>query len=212
MQLVASNLRILRGGRLVIEDLSFALGSGEALVLSGPNGSGKSTLLRCLAGLVPRDAGSMSLDPPSDEAGIGEQCHLIAHKDAVKSALTVSENARFWASYLGGGEASVHPALERFALDSLSDVPAAYLSAGQRRRLGLTRLLLAKRPLWLLDEPTVSLDAASAASLGDLIRDHLADGGLVVVATHIPLELGDSRVRQLRLGPAAMTATEDRAP
>lgn len=212
MQLVASNLRISRGGRLVIEDLTFAVGGGEALVLTGPNGSGKSTLLRCLAGLIAPDSGTLSLAPDPGETGIGEQCHLIAHKDAVKAALTVIENARFWANYLGGGETSIRSALERFALDGLADVPAAYLSAGQRRRLGLTRLLLAQRPIWLLDEPTVSLDSASANSLDGLIRDHLSGGGLAVIATHIPLALQGGEIRQLRLGTPAITAAEDATP
>lgn len=200
MELVASHLSVARGGRLVIEDLSLTVAGGEALTLTGPNGSGKTTLLKALGGLIAPEAGSVTMSGGSEELTPGEQSHLFAHRDAVKSAMTVGENAHFWASYLGGGAARVGAALERLGLDTLSDVPAAYLSAGQRRRLGLARLLLADRPIWLLDEPSVSLDAASVETLVGMVAEHLAGGGLVIAATHIPLGIGaGGGARELRL-------------
>lgn len=205
MKLVATNLSIVRGGRIVVGGLSLSLGAGQALVLTGPNGSGKTTLLRTIAGLMAPEAGEVVLEGGDQELSVGEQCHLIAHKDAVKSALTVQENVRFWARYLGGGEGAVEPALALLGLDALAEVPAGYLSAGQRRRLGLTRLLLAARPVWLLDEPTVSLDSASVAALSQIVRGHLASGGLVVAATHVPLGFGDAAA-ELRLGADAGVA------
>jgi heme exporter protein A len=140
--------------------------------------------------------------PAPEPAEIGELCHYVGHRDGVKGSLTVAENARFWAEFLGGstdGDRAAD-ALDRVGLAALAGVPAAYLSAGQKRRLGLARLLLARRPLWLLDEPTVSLDKASVAMLAELIREHLTSGGLALVATHIPL--GIDGARELRLGPS----------
>lgn len=206
MQLFASNLMISRGGRVVIDGLSLEVSRGQALVLTGPNGSGKTTLLRTLAGLIAPEAGRVALEGGDGELSVGEQCHLIAHKDAVKPALTVEENARFWARYLGGGEGRVAGALERLGLDALADVPAGYLSAGQRRRLGLARLMLAERPVWLLDEPTVSLDTASVEGLSRIVREHLAGGGLVVAATHVPLGFEEAATTMLRLGPTGGVA------
>lgn len=207
MELVASNLAVARGGRLVIEDLSLGVAGGEALILTGPNGVGKTTLLRALAGLIAPERGAIVLDGGDDELSAGEQSHLVSHRDAVKSALTVAENSKFWARYLGGGEARVGPALERLGLDGLADVPAGYLSAGQRRRLGLARLMLAARPVWLLDEPSVSLDARSVDALMGIVREHLAGGGIVVAATHVPLDLGaGGAVKDLRLGRADAAA------
>jgi heme exporter protein A len=213
MQLIAEGLRLYRGTRLILRDLSFAVSAGEALVLTGPNGAGKTTLIRAIAGFLPLAAGTIRLEGTSPDADIAEHCHFIGHRDAVKSSLTVEENATFFARYLGTaalsparpGEA-VHAALEHLGLAALAEAPAAWLSAGQRRRLGLTRLLLARRPVWLLDEPTVSLDAAAVATLADIIAAHRATGGIVVAATHIPLGLAGARELQLT-GPAG---AEDR--
>lgn len=199
MQLLCEGLTLERGGRLVLQDLSFQVGAGEALLLTGPNGAGKTTLLRAVAGYLAPVAGSIRLEGGAAEREIAEQCHYIGHRDGVKGGLSVAENASFWARYLGGGE-DVLPALERLGIDRLAAIPAAYLSAGQRRRLGLVRLLLAERGLWLLDEPTVSLDAAGVQALADLVRTHLAAGGLVVAATHVAL--GFEAARELRLAPA----------
>jgi heme exporter protein A len=212
MELVASNLCIARGGRVVIDELSFKVPSGAALMLTGPNGAGKTTLLRAIAGLIQPERGRIELMGGSADQSIGECCHLIAHRDAVKSNMTVIENARFWGRYLGGGDRNVVPALERLGLDALASVPAGYLSAGQRRRVGLARLLLADRPLWLLDEPTVSLDTASIDAVQAIVRGHLAQGGLVVVATHVPLKIAsEGSVTELRLGGAEARAKEQLA-
>ncbi len=198
MQLIAENLVLSRGGRVIVDGLSFRLGAGQALVLTGANGSGKTTLLRALAGFLKPAAGTVSLDADDDEREPAELVHFIGHLDGIKTHLTVEENLAFWAAYLGGGD--VAAALKAFALVGLADIPAGYLSAGQKRRLALARLAGAKRPVWLLDEPTVSLDTASVGLLVAAIDAHVADGGLAVIATHVPLGL--AHAGEIRLGPA----------
>lgn len=205
MRLVADNLALSRGDRRLIDGLSFAVGVGEALVLTGPNGVGKTTLLRALAGLIAPDRGTIRLDGAPDDTPVGELAHYVGHANGVKPGLTVRENAHFWACFLGGDVATVESVLERVHLDDIAEVPAGYLSAGQKRRLGLARLLLAPRSLWLLDEPTVSLDATSQALLARLMQAHLDGGGLLVAATHTPLHL--AKVRSLELAVAAAAAT-----
>ena len=201
MQLVAENLVLSRGGRTVIDGLSFRLGEGEALVLTGPNGSGKTTLLRALAGFLRPAAGAIFIANAPEEREISELCHFVGHLDGIKTHLTVAENLAFWAAYLGGGnDRCLAAALERFGLAALADIPAAYLSAGQKRRLALARLAAAQRPLWLLDEPTVSLDAAAVAMLIDAVKAHVKGGGLAVVATHVALPLESAE--EIRLGRA----------
>ncbi|AXK82596.1 heme ABC exporter ATP-binding protein CcmA [Pseudolabrys taiwanensis] len=200
MQLRAENLACSRGGRTVFTGLSFALGGGEALLVTGRNGAGKSSLLRMIAGLVRIADGRLSLDGGADDASIAEQTHYLGHHDALKPSLSVAENLSFWTTFLGGGHGGVGPALEAVGLAPLAGLPAAYLSAGQRRRLSIARLLAAKRPIWLLDEPTSALDTASQTRLAELMQDHLAGGGLIVAATHGPIGLRDPR--EMRLGPA----------
>jgi heme exporter protein A len=198
MRLVADNLTLARGSRRLIEGLSFALDAGEALVLTGPNGVGKTTLLRAIAGFIPPEAGTIRLEgAPYGDAAIGEQAHYVGHANGVKPGLTVRENARFWMQFLGGKRDAVERALESLHLDDLAEVPAGYLSAGQKRRLGLARLLLAERPLWLLDEPTAALDVASQALLAGLMQRHLDGGGALVAATHGPLGLTGARILEL---------------
>lgn len=215
MNLLAESLVIHRGGRPVVSGLSFRLGAGEAMVLTGPNGAGKTTLIRALAGFLPVTAGTIRLEGGAEDDAIAEQCHFVGHRDGIKSAFTVRENAQFFAEWLrlagaapppAGATASLGEALARLGLDVLAHVPAGYLSAGQRRRLGLARLLLSWRPVWLLDEPTVSLDTAAVAGLAAIIREHLSRGGMAIAATHIPLGLDVAR--ELRLG-AASTAGID---
>ncbi len=200
MRLVVENLAVRRGSREVFSGLSLALAPGEGLLLTGPNGAGKTTLIRAIAGLLRPDSGSVRLDGLEDDAEVGPNCHLVGHQNGIKASMTVGENLRFWARYLGGG-ADVEPALKRLGLASIEDLPAGYLSAGQKRRLGLARLLVAKRPLWLLDEPTVSLDTVSTAILAAIVAEHVAEGGMAIAATHIPL--GIAAMRELKLGVAA---------
>lgn len=199
MRLEAHDLTCVRGGRTVFEGLTLLAETGKGVQLSGPNGAGKSSLLRMLAGYIRPAAGSIVLEGGAPDTPVGEQCHFVGHLNGVKKALTVAENLHFWAGYLGGGD--VDRALTTFALDALARFPAGLLSAGQARRLGLARLALVHRPVWLLDEPSVSLDAASRKILAGLIRDHLKEGGIVVAATHAPLGL--KFARELKLGRKA---------
>jgi heme exporter protein A len=206
VQLVAEKLVLQRGGRTVVDGLSFRLDSGEALLLTGPNGSGKTTLLRALAGFLSPASGTILLVDAPAERERGELSHFVGHFDGLKSHLTVAENLAFWAAYLddeGGGaqRERLEAALDRFDLAALADIPAGYLSAGQKRRLALARLGVAERPLWLLDEPTVSLDAASVALLVKAVAGHIAGGGLAAIATHVPMAL--ERACEIRLGAAA---------
>jgi heme exporter protein A len=198
MQLSATNLACRRGGREVFTAISFTLASGEMLVVTGRNGAGKSSLLRTIAGLLRLAGGSLALDGGDPELTIAEQAHYLGHQDALKPALSVSENLRFWSRFFGGKDAGSVPALEAVGLDALADLPAAYLSAGQRRRLSVARLLAVKRPIWLLDEPMSTLDAAAQEHLAGFMRAHLTEGGLVLAATHGAL--GIDAAQQLRLG------------
>jgi heme exporter protein A len=198
MRLAASDLACVRGGRQVFRGLGFAVGAGEALAVTGPNGAGKSSLLRLIAGLVRPDRGRIELTGGDSELTIGEQAHYLGHQDALKPALSVHENLAFWADFLGGLGTKGGAALAALGLDRLAHLPAIYLSAGQRRRLSLARLLAVERPIWLLDEPTSALDAAAQAMLADLMRAHLAGGGMILAATHGPIGLAG--VKELRLG------------
>jgi len=198
MRLVASELACIRGGRQVFSGIGFALGEGEALVITGPNGAGKSSLLRLLAGLLRPLAGTLALEGGEPELTVAEQAHYLGHQDALKPALTVTENLDFWLRFLGGQAADVTTALAEVGLASIAALPAAYLSAGQRRRLSIARLIAVKRPLWLLDEPTSALDIAAQAMLAALMRAHLSGGGLIVAAVHGPIGLDQSA--ELSLG------------
>ena len=200
MLLRADALTCQRGGRIVFADLSFSVVAGEAVQVVGPNGAGKSSLLRLIAGLVPVAAGTLVLEGGDGEAAIGEQVHYCGHQDAFKQALTVAENLAFWTEFLGGGGIGPADALDRLGLGHLAGLPAAYLSARQRRRLALARLLTVSRPLWLLDEPTAALDAASQAVLAGIMAGHLAAGGMLMAATHGPLGIP---ARELVIGGAA---------
>jgi heme exporter protein A len=199
LALTARELACVRGGRQVFRDLSFSLGAGEALTVSGPNGAGKSSLLRLIAGLLRPAAGLIRLDGGEPELTLGEHVHYLGHLDALKPSLSVSENLAFWIGLLGGGSAAAAlAALGAVGLDRLEALPALYLSAGQRRRLSLARLIAVERPIWLLDEPASALDAAGQAMLGDFMSRHLAAGGLILAAAHGPS--GIEGARELRLG------------
>jgi heme exporter protein A len=186
--LAALDVSCLRGGRTVFEGLSFRLAPGEALLVSGPNGAGKTSLLRQIAGLLPLAAGDLRLEGSGPDAVLPELCHYVGHANAVKTSLSVAENLAFWARFLGTNGASLAPALDAFGLSPLADLPAGLLSAGQKRKLALSRLFTAKRPIWLLDEPQTSLDAASLKLLDAAIKTHLDTGGIAIVASHVALK------------------------
>ena len=198
MRLAGTDLACVRGGRQVFRGLSFTLGAGEALLVTGPNGAGKSSLLRLVAGLVRPDSGRLEVEGGDPELTIGEHVHYLGHQDALKSSLTVRENLAFWAHFLGGETAKGEAALGAVGLDGLARLPASYLSAGQRRRLSLARLIAVERPIWLLDEPTTALDTLGQAMLAELMRVHLASSGLILAAAHGPIGLDASK--ELRLG------------
>jgi len=185
--LAALKLSCQRGGRTIFRDLSFQLAPGEALLVSGPNGAGKTSLLRQIAGLLPLAGGELRLEGAGPDAALPELCHYVGHANAVKASLSVGENLAFWADYLEDGR-NLKSALASFGLTELADLPAGLLSAGQKRRLALSRLFAAPRPIWLLDEPQSSLDAASVKLLDVAIKDHLAAGGIALVASHTPLK------------------------
>ncbi|MBW4090297.1 MAG: heme ABC exporter ATP-binding protein CcmA [Proteobacteria bacterium] len=196
--LQTENVAAFRGERLVLRDITLRVPAGGALMLVGPNGSGKSTLLRLLAGLLRPAAGRVlwqNEDAAADPAAHGARLVYVGHQDAVKPGLTAAENLRF-AAVAGGGDVAV--GLAAVGLTALADLPARVLSAGQKRRLALARLAVSSALLWLLDEPTLGLDAAAVDRFGGLLAGHRARGGVVVAATHLPLPLADAA--ELRLG------------
>lgn len=199
MELTAKHLTCERGGRIVFRDVSLSLKPGQLMQLTGPNGSGKSSLLRLIAGLNEAQAGTVELAGGSEDLTIGQQAHYVAHQEPVKSALSVAENLSFWRDFLGGGD--VDEALEAFDLSRLASYPAGLLSAGQKRRLALARIVLVPRVLWLLDEPTVGLDTASLERLVKVMARQLDGGGMIIAATHVPL--GREPDMRLDLGGAA---------
>jgi heme exporter protein A len=211
MKLSGHDLACIRGGRRVFYGVRFSIAAGGALILTGPNGAGKSSLLRLIAGLIHPAEGGVTLEGGDPELSVGEQSHYVGHVDPLKPALTVTENLAFWARFLNGARAIdeaalVERGLETVGLADLARLPAGYLSAGQRRRLSLARMLAAPRPIWLLDEPSTALDAASQERLQRVMHTHLSAGGLIIAATHGPLGLAEPQ--ELRLGPPA-TGRED---
>ncbi len=206
-----TDISCIRGGRLVFDGLCFSVSSGGALLLTGPNGSGKSTLLRLMAGLIPPTLGELAWDGVSvdrDPEDHRARLHYLAHAEAVKPPLTVLEDLSFWQA-LSGSDKPVAAAVDAMGLETQSGLPGRYLSAGQRRRLALARLLVSDVELWLLDEPSVGLDTASLAKLRTAVADHRAAGGIVVAATHVDLGLDGAEtlsIGQFAVDPAQMSA------
>lgn len=207
MRLSAFDLACRRGGRDVFNGISFSVTNGEGLIVAGRNGAGKSSLLRMVAGLLRVAGGRLALEGGDSELTIGEQAHYLGHQDALKPSLSVGENLRFWSGFFGAASADIGGHLTAVGLDTLADLPAAYLSAGQRRRLSIARLLAVKRPIWLLDEPTSALDAAAQERLREFMRAHLAGGGLILAATHGPIGLDGAR--ELRLDRTVAAPSEN---
>jgi heme exporter protein A len=195
MRLSGRGVGCIRGGREVFSGLDFSASAGEALAVTGPNGAGKTSLLRLIAGLLTLSGGSIDLDGGGGELTLPEQAHYLGHRDALKPALSVTENLAFWRDFLGGEACDTGQSLAAVGLDHAAQLPAAFLSAGQRRRLSIARLLTVRRPIWLLDEPTSALDAAGQTMFDALMRDHLERGGLIVAATHAPLGLASQELR-----------------
>ncbi|MBR1217005.1 heme ABC exporter ATP-binding protein CcmA [Bradyrhizobium sp. U87765 SZCCT0131] len=198
MRLSGVGLTCVRGGRQVFSGLDFEVGAGEALAITGHNGAGKSSLLRLIAGLLPAAQGQIVLaGASSGDLTPGEQAHYLGHRDALKPSLTVQENLAFWLDFLGGPPGGLDASLAATGLAHTRTLPAVTLSAGQKRRLSMARLIAVKRPIWLLDEPTSALDTDGQSLIARLMADHLAQGGLVVAATHGPLGIA---AREQRIG------------
>ncbi len=207
MRLEADNLAGERGGETIFAGLSFALGDGEALVVTGPNGSGKSTLLRIICGLLAPQAGTVELTEDGTVLPVRAACHYLGHQNAMKPALSVRENLLFWQKFNGAEALDIDEALEAVDLPGVEHLPFGYLSTGQKRRVSIAKLLVSHRPLWIVDEPTAGLDKASEARFAGLMRDHLRDGGMIVAATHIPLGL-DAVSAKVETGFPSETALE----
>lgn len=194
MQLVAKNLACDRGDRRIFEAISFALTSGEGMLVTGPNGAGKSSLLRIVAGFLPAAAGTVAVDGDN----VAQFSHYLGPQNAMKPALTVSENLNFWQNYLGSPNLSPAASLERVDLAHLLQVPYSDLSTGQKRRIAIARLFLNHRPIWLLDEPTSGLDSQAENVFAGIVTDHMKTGGIVVAATHLPIDVDGMKRLQFR--------------
>ncbi|RWQ17758.1 heme ABC exporter ATP-binding protein CcmA [Mesorhizobium sp.] len=202
MRLIAENLGGERGGDAVFSGIGFVLEERQALIVTGPNGSGKSTLLRVIAGLLPAAQGSVRIEgameiEDGDEAfpSVASACHYLGHQNAMKPALSVAENLRFWRDFNGDGQLGVEEALETLGLGGIGHLPFGYLSTGQRRRAAIAKLMVSHRPLWLLDEPTAGLDKASEGRFAGLMAKHCEGGGMIVAATHLPLGIEGTELR-----------------
>jgi heme exporter protein A len=203
MRLSGLDLACRRGGRDVFAGVGFTLAAGQALAVTGRNGAGKSSLLRIVGGFLRPAGGRLWLEGGDPELTIAEQAHYLGHQDAVKPSLSVAENLRFWIAFFSGGAGKVQDALESVGLGVIADLPAAYLSAGQRRRLSIARLVAIKRPVWLLDEPASTLDAGGRDRLAGFMQSHLTGGGLILAATHGTLGL--SAAQELSLDQSVHT-------
>jgi len=195
-RLIVNLLKAQRGERVLFQDLSFSVPAGQSLLIEGANGCGKTTLLRTIAGFARPDAGTVDIEGGLDDAPLREQLHYVGHLDGAKGTMTVGENLDFWCRFLGDERQDSMP--DPFGLDDIADIPAHYLSAGQRRKLALTRLAAISRTVWLLDEPSVSLDSAARDVLSEMMRRHVQKGGILLATSHADLGIGFSR--SLRLG------------
>ncbi|PCI84642.1 MAG: heme ABC exporter ATP-binding protein CcmA [Hyphomicrobiales bacterium] len=191
-RIIIQNLSAQKGERLLFEDIGFTLKTGQSLLLKGPNGSGKTTLLHILAGADQPKGGDVNIytissgETPRHDGVIGIS-HFITHQDALKKSLTVRENLTFWTEYMGGDKTRIDSALRTVGLEPMPHILAARLSAGQKKRLMLARLLTISHPLWLLDEPSVSLDDDGQKLLTKLMQEHISAGGILIAASHLPL-------------------------
>ena len=203
MRFEADSISVNRGLRRVVQDVSFSLGEGDALTVTGANGAGKSTLLRALCGLLPLAAGTLRL------AGIGEgeddplifreHLHYLGPQNAMKAALSVRENLSFWRDFSGGTVGlTIEEALSAVELPHVADLPFSYLSTGMKRRVAICRLLVSRKPVWIVDEPTSGLDSHSSELFSALCRAHCADGGILIAATHLPLGLGKAQTLEMK--------------
>jgi heme exporter protein A len=201
MRLIAENLGGERGGEIVFSGVGFELHAGQALIVTGANGSGKSTLLRIVAGLLPAAEGSVRLaDAGEAYPSPASACHYLGHQNAMKTALTVTENLDFWQRFTGEPRLAIGDALDVVGLGGIGHLPYGYLSTGQKRRISIAKLLINHRPIWLLDEPTAGLDKASEERFAALMTAHCAASGIVVAATHLPLGI---EAQELRMGESA---------
>lgn len=198
MRLIAENLGGERGGETVFSGIGFALEKGEALIVTGPNGAGKSTLLRVVAGLLPTAEGKVKVEGGGEDfPSVASASHYLGHLNAMKTALTVEENLGFWRAFQGEPGLDVDEALETVGLGGIGHLPFGYLSTGQRRRASIAKLLVSRRPIWLLDEPTAGLDKASEERFAGLMREQCQKGGIIVAATHLPLGLEGAKALQM---------------
>ena len=210
MKLVVENLGAERAGQVIFSQISFELAKGEILILTGANGSGKSTLLRVVTGLLPAFSGTVMIEGMSDEDNIPELMHYLGHLNALKPALSIRENLEFWQIYCGMPLMSIDDALAAVALPDIAHLPAGYLSAGQKRRISIAKLLVSYKPIWIVDEPTAALDKQSEKLFADLVADHLKQGGIAIAATHKPLGL--AKTKSLNMNDVSVESKQQYEP